>query len=271
MGTHVGLLTGISMDWLGDELVRHLEKENVDISYSPRLNRPTTVSFVGVGADGVPTYAFYGAGAADRSLVDADIPNSLNDVRAIHFGSYSAVVDSSASAYEALLRKMDGVFVSYDPNVRLEVEPFIARWRERMSLMSRAAHLIKISDEDFELLYPGIEPMEKVSQWLERGVGLVVMTRGSKGVRAWNSSGQMTELVAQTIDVVDTVGAGDAFQAGLLSWLDKSGYLTPVQFLTLTDQQIRDMLTYATQASAIVCARRGANMPFASELPEVGS
>lgn len=271
LGSEAGLLTGISMDWLGDELVRHLKQEKVDISYSPRLNRPTTVSFVGVGADGNPSYAFYGAGAADRSLTDAEMPNSLNNVRAIHFGSFSAVVDSSASAYEVLLRKMDGVFVSYDPNVRTEVEPFIARWRERMSLMSRSAHLIKISDEDFNLLYPGIEPIEKVSQWLNRSVGMVVMTRGNKGVSVWTATGQALHLAAQEVNVVDTVGAGDAFQAGLLSWLDKSNYLTPTHFAALSEGEVIAMLTYATKASATVCGRRGANMPYASELTDVSN
>ncbi len=271
LGSQVGLLTGISMDWLGDALVRHLQKENVDISYSPRLNRPTTVSFVGVGTDGVPSYAFYGAGAADRSLTDADMPKSLSDVRAIHFGSFSAIVDSSASAYEGLLRRMEGVLVSYDPNVRTEVEPFIARWRERMSLMSRSAHLIKISEEDFNLLYPGIEPGEKVKQWLERGVGLVVMTRGGDGACAWAVGGHYTELAARPVDLVDTVGAGDAFQSGLLSWLDKKNMLAPASFATLTAEQTGEMLAYATDASAVVCARRGADMAYASEVSQVSA
>ncbi len=157
--------------------------------------------------------------------------------------------------------------IVYDPNVRLNVEPDLAMWSEAVDWMSRRVHMIKISSEDLDLLKPGVSAVEAAAQWLNAGVSLVVVTDGSRGALACTARDNVS-VQAQPVDVLDTVGAGDTFQAALLCWLSEQGLLSPPAMSTLSAQQLRQALSFAARAAAITCSRRGADMPRRAELPE---
>ncbi|MBR0568717.1 carbohydrate kinase [Azoarcus sp. L1K30] len=263
----VAFFGGLSTDMLGERLARALAREGVNTTLAPRFDAPTTLGLIELGEAGVPRYAFYGNGAADRLPDTAHLPTLPVSIRSIHLGSFATVVEPVATALEALVRReREGRLVAYDPNVRLNVEPSLARWRERVETLAALAHLVKISDEDAGLLYGDAGDDALARRWLDAGASLVVMTRGGKGATAWNSRGRV-DVDAPRVTVVDTVGAGDTFQAAMLAHLAERDALHPERLAHLPSGDLRDLLQFAACAAAMTCSRRGADLPRRHELP----
>jgi fructokinase len=221
---------------------------------------------VGVDAQGVPQYAFYGDGAADRQIMPADLQRIPPEARAFHFGSYAMVVSPIADTLRQLVQREHGQrLIAWDLNVRLNVEPDHARWRELLAFMSSQADIVKLSDEDLALLHPGEDPATLARGWLARGAGLVVLTRGGEGATAWHAPGS-AQVDAPRVQVVDTVGAGDTFQAAMLTWLHERARATPAGVRALQAGDLQALLAFAVRAAAITCGRRGADLPRRAEL-----
>jgi fructokinase len=258
---------GVSEGWLGQRLMQALVAEKVDTVCTQRLNAPTTLSLVGVDAQGVPRYDFYGQGAADRELPLSALGQVPTAAAAYHFGSYAMVVEPVASTQRALVeREWQRSVISYDPNIRLNVAPDLNVWRETLMWMLPRTSLLKVSDEDLGLLYPGADIPQLAAKWLASGVRLVVVTRGAQGAWGWTSQHHVaTAPVA--VQVVDTVGAGDTFQAALLTALAERQLLSRPALSQLSPQALGDVLRFAAQAAAITCSRRGADLPRRAELP----
>ncbi|MBK8453048.1 MAG: carbohydrate kinase [Thiofilum sp.] len=266
LNTPVALLTGLSNDFLGQRLKSVLEQEQVNTQYLIPKSAPTTLGFIEHGADGVPHYAFYGNGAADRVLTTRDTQINLASVTALHFGSYTTVTEPTADSFLSLAQSAMGkCLISYDPNIRPTVEPNMDIWRNRFMQFSACANLLKISDEDLNLLYPDADPKQKAQEWLARGVDLVLVTRGSKGVWAFNKE-HFVEVATPNITVVDTVGAGDTFQAATLYSLQNIQALTSGSLARLARQDLEDICQFAAKAAAITCTRRGADLPRLKEI-----
>jgi fructokinase len=184
----------------------------------------------------------------------------------LQFGSYALVVEPVGPALRALAaRERERRLIAYDPNVRLNVEPDLAHWRAVVEQMVSIAHLVKVSDEDLGLLYPGETPEQVAARWLAQGASLVAVTRGRHGASAWTRSAQANVPSPET-QVIDTVGAGDTFQAALLTWLDEHDALRPEALSKLDAAALDALLRFAARAAAITCSRRGADMPRRGEL-----
>ena len=266
MGQRVAFLGGISSGELGSRLVDALRAEGVSLDAVHRSAAPTTISLIGVDAKGVPEYAFYGTGAADRTLPLAALDAMPAAARLLHVGSYTMVVGETAATQRALVDRVHGrVVVSYDPNLRLNVEPDLAVWRETLEWMLPRTDVLKLSDEDLGLLYPGIDPAAFAADCLGKGAGLVALTRGGQGSFAWHASG-VCDVPPVVVDVIDTVGAGDTFQAALLTRLDELGALSPAGVRGMGAEVLLDAMRFASQAAAITCSRRGADLPRRAEL-----
>lgn len=260
-------LSTLSTDAMGERLLASLVAEGVDTSLVLRSDAPSTLSVVSIDATGVPRYDIHGHGAADRQLTPDMLPALPANTRVLQFGSYALVVEPVGSTLRALAAGARArCLIAYDPNVRLNVEPDIARWREAVEDMVSLAHLVKVSEEDLALLYPGETPEQVAPRWLMRGAALVVVTRGGAGSSAWTAKAH-TDAPSKPVKVIDTVGAGDTFQAALLTWLDDHDALTPAALTALDHRQLEALLRFAAQAAAITCSRRGADMPRRSELP----
>jgi len=259
-------LTGLSTDALGERLLASLKAEGVDTSLILRNDAPSTLSVVSVDASGVPRYAFHGNGAADRQITHDTLPALPPAARVLQFGSYALAVEPVGSALRALAaRERERLLIAYDPNVRLNVEPDLAHWRAVVEQMVSIAHLVKVSDEDLGLLYPAETAEQLAARWLNQGAALVAVTRGRYGASAWTRAAQADAPSPQT-KVIDTVGAGDTFQAALLTWLDEHDALTPEDLSALDSASLDALLRFAAQAAAITCSRRGADMPRRVEL-----
>lgn len=266
LGARSALLTGISDDMLGTRLAAVLESEGVATDYLVRTGRRTTLSVVGVDKAGAPSYAFYGVGSADCSLTAGDLPQIDERIGGLHFGSYSTVVAPAADAFADLAERESHRFISFDPNVRLAIEPDRALWQRRIDHLRRLAHLVKVSWEDIEALYPGDDPEAVIRSWALDGPLMVVMTRGADEILALRGADEI-RLTPPSIDVLDTVGAGDTFQAALLAQL--SAQADPARYLdALSRDDAVGLLGRAADAAAITCTRRGANLPSAQELLE---
>jgi fructokinase len=263
----VAFLGAVSRGPLGERLVRTLVAEGVDTSAVQRLDAPTTLGLVGLDANRVPSYSFYGEGCADRLLGPEALDAWPADARAIHIGSFATVVEPIASTLRTLVERARGTtLVAYDPNVRLNVVPDLRPWRDMLEWMLPRADLLKISAEDLQLLLPGHAPATFAADALERGVGLVIVTRGAEGAEAWTRTASAT-VAATPCELVDTVGAGDTFQAALLAWLAEHGALPPEALRALPAAALEAALDFAGRAAAITCSRRGADLPRRNELP----
>jgi len=263
----VCFFSAVSRDFLGERLMQALAAEGVGTSTVARSDSPTTLSMVGLDAKGVPSYAFHGDHGADRQLTMDALGLLPEGIDAIQFGSYATVVEPVASTLRALVeREHARTLIAFDPNVRLNVEPDIARWQAHLAWMLPRTALLKVSDEDLGLLAPQVAPEVFAEHAIAQGVSLVVVTAGSRGSRAWTS--QTHAAAAQIpVDVVDTVGAGDTFQAALLTWLSERELLNSAALRALATDELHEALTFAGTAASIVCGRRGADMPRRSELP----
>ena len=265
MGQKVEFLAGLSTDLVGQRLHNFLKAEGVGEVFLHRTAKSSTLSIVDL-TSGTPAYAFYGAGAADRDIHLDAIPALPESITALHFGSFSTVVEPVGSAFEALARRESGQrIIAYDPNIRPTIEPDMAVWRRKVATMAAHAHILKISDEDFHLLYGEADPVGKALEWLAAGVRLVVMTRGANGILAWTAT-QSLDMPAPATTVIDTVGAGDTFQAALLTALNETGHLSIAAIANLPASTLQACLRFAIAAAAITVSRRGADMPRRREL-----
>jgi fructokinase len=170
LGQSVLFLGALSRDFLGERLLRALFDEGVDTASIARVDAPTTLGLVGTDARGVPSYAFYGEGGADRELgVDA-IGSLPTTVDVVNLGSFSTVVEPIASTLRTLVeREHTRALISYDPNIRLNVAPDLAQWRNALQWMLPRTHLLKISEEDLSLLLPDTSPQQFAGNALAQG------------------------------------------------------------------------------------------------------
>ncbi|MDF0733907.1 carbohydrate kinase [Pseudomonas entomophila] len=267
LGVEAALFGGLSSDYLGARLRRVLEEEGVDCGFLVTNEAPTTLAMVGLDAHGSAQYQFRGEGCADRQVRLEHLPVLDERVRGLHVGSYTLVVKPVADALMALVqRERDRRLISLDPNVRLNPQPDVALWRRQVEGFAAHAHLIKASEEDLALLYPGQDPGEVARGWLNERCRLVFVTHGGEGASVHCALGSWACPADTSLPVRDTVGAGDTFQAAVLAYLARLGADSPEALAALTREAIEGMLAYAIRAAAITCSRVGPQLPFAREL-----
>jgi len=268
LGQSTAFLSKVSTDHFGRKLVAYLESERINVDLLVRTQAPTTLAIVALDDKGVPTYSFYTNGTADRSLAVSELPVRLLDaVRVVHIGSYTTALEPTAASLEALVtRERPRRFISYDPNIRPSIVPDPELWRRRVAALTAQSHLVKASVEDIQFLYPGAPVEGVLKDWLARGASIAVATMGEVGAMAVTRQGVTARVSARSVKVIDTVGAGDTFQAALLTWLGEHGRLSPDGLASLSADDLNSLLTFAARAAAITCSRRGADMPRRSEL-----
>lgn len=266
LGQPVAFLGGIGSGFAGQRLMRALADEGIDTCCVARTEAPTTLSLVGLDAQGVPSYAFYGHGSADRQLRPEHLTTIPDGARAIHVGSYSMVIEPVGSTLRGLVeREHRRRVIAYDPNLRLNVEPDLQRWRETVDWMRPRTHLLKLSEEDLSLLAPEVPADDWARSALDAGALWVVITHGAQGATSYTRHHRI-DAAPQPVTVMDTVGAGDTFQASLLAWLAEHDALSPAAIASLEAPALRAALQFACRAAALTCSRRGADLPRRAEL-----
>jgi len=263
-GVPTSLLARVSMDGFGTLLRRHLAASGV---LDRHLIPTTDLTGLAVAdlTDGQAGYSFHTAGSADRGLRPEDVSmvrSGFPADAALHLGSVALVQEPQASTLVGLLRSESGHrLISLDPNVRPSLIPDRNRYLESLAGWVGLCDVVKVSSEDLDWSYPG-EPVTSVAErWLELGAALVVVTSGADGAwgRTANVSAKVPTLV---VPVVDTVGAGDAFTAGMLAELYRARRLTRGGVESLDAAALTRVLDAAAAVAADTCTRAGAEPPF---------
>ena len=268
LGAPAGFFSGVSTDMLGEILTDTLTASKVDISLLARSGRPTTVAFVKL-VDGQASYAFYDEASAGRMLSADALPELPDHISTLFFGGISLVNAPAADTYEALQAREAGRrLLMLDPNIR---PAFIAgqeeAYRARITRMIARSDIVKLSDEDLHWLEGKGDPTELAQRILQRGPGLVLITKGAEGAVAVTGAG-IRQRPALRVTVADTVGAGDTFNAGFLAGLSRQRALSRAALRGLSGEALDHALDLGIAAAAVTVSRAGANPPWPHELPE---
>ncbi len=259
LGVEIGFFSGLSNDLFGKALTDALTQAGVDYSLASRADRPTTLAFVTL-TNGQAQYAFYDENTAGRMLDTGDLPTLPNQVKALFFGGISLVSEPCGSAYEALMLKATKTHVTMiDPNIRPSFITDETAYRSRLARLLSVADIVKLSDEDLDWLGIGADDI------LQGGAALVLITKGASGVQVRSAAGG-DHVPAQSVEIIDTIGAGDTFNAGVLAGLERGGLMDKSKLRGATLEGIRPAVELGVRAAAITVSRAGANPPWQEEL-----
>ena len=249
-------------DEYGRAIETHAEAHGVELLPGCAAAARTSTALARLDAAGHADYEF------DLDWQLPPLPG-LDDVQHLHTGSIATTLPPGADTVLAAARAVAGRgSFSYDPNCRPAIMGGPAAVLDRVGGLVGLADLVKASDEDLAWLFPG-EPVESVVQrWLETGAGLVVITRGASGASGWLPAAGRLDFAAPPSQVVDTVGAGDSFMAGLISGLLDAQLLGvgPGRLRRSAWRPVAPAIERALAAAAITVARPGAYSPSRAEV-----
>ncbi|NQT18066.1 MAG: carbohydrate kinase [Planctomycetes bacterium] len=260
LGVSAGFAGKVGEDPFGKYLRECLRQEDVDTSFlftDPGVR--TTAVFVAVREDGLKDLCFYRNPGADMMLEPGEIGEALFDgACCFHFGSISFIDEPSASAQQKALEiaRREGLMISYDPNYRPTLWPSEERAREVIQDSFRHCHLAKISEEEWEVATGHVSFEAGVQAVLDKGVELLVVSRGEDGAFATNGDYRIS-IPGLPVDVVETTGAGDGFLAAMIARLmperERIGSLA-----RLGEDVVKDALRFANAVGALTCTKPGA-------------
>ncbi|WP_295988593.1 carbohydrate kinase [uncultured Variovorax sp.] len=261
LGQPTGFLTQLSTDLFGERLMGFLQRNGVDTSFILRSSAPSTLAFV-ERTPQTNRYAFYTQGSADATWAPEPLPQLPASCRFLHFGSISLLQEPAATRIAELIAANRGQrVIVFDPNVRPSLISDMAAYRDRVQGWFGMADLVKLSDEDAALLAPG-QPVDALAaECLKAGARAVIVTRGGDGATLWRTGRAPLSVAAPRVTVVDTIGAGDTFTAGLSVALLTQGVEQPGQIDALDDDDWKAVMGFAATAAALNCTREGADPP----------
>ena len=265
LGAPTAFLGRLSTDAFGVMLAEQLKADGADLSLVSYGSESTTLAVAELDGQGLAEYEFFVKGTSAPNLTLEMLPTTLPpDVRALHIGTLGLVLEPMASTLtEMALREGDHRLVMLDPNIRSRLVTDARAYRERLDGLIAHSTIVKSSETDLEWLFPELDTEAGADRLLDLGARLVLVTLGPAGALAASSGGQV-RVAAPEVEVVDTIGAGDAFGAAVLAWLHDHDALR--SDLVLDNEQLRSMLSFACLVAAITCTRVGADPPWRAEL-----
>jgi fructokinase len=254
----------LSQDVFGRELTDLLVSDGVNLALASIGPEPTTIAVVQLDGEGLAEYKFFVEGTSAPSLTDGMIPREFApDVNAIHVGTLGLVLEPIASTLVNLVARERGRrLLMIDPNVRVGLVDD-EDYRERLLSVASQSTIVKASRDDLAWLCKGLDYKEAADRILREGAKAVVVTLGADGAYGAHGAHRIS-VSAPPVDIVDTIGAGDAFGAALLAWLHDHDAIRPD--LSLDGEQLEAALDYACLAASLTCARAGADPPWKSQM-----
>jgi fructokinase len=269
LGGRVALMARLSGTAFGKMLRDHARTEGIDLAAAPLAAEPATLAVVGLDAAAQASYDFYVAGTADWQWTARETSLAPASSAVLHFGSIASWTppgDARILDLARAARYRGDVLVSYDPNVR----PGLLGDREHgvaaVEGAIRLAHLVKASAEDTGWLYPDLPPDDVAKRWLGLGASVVVITRSGSGASGYTASGLAVDRPARDVIVVDTVGAGDSFTAGLIASLIRRGLHSPGVLARFPADELAGALDDAILVASLNVQRRGNDPPTLADL-----
>lgn len=270
LGTPARFLARLSGDVFGRLFRAHLESSGVDLSSAVVASEPSTLAVAELDAEGQAAFSFHAQNTADWQWTAGELAGvDLSETACVHTGSLALVREPGAAVVEDFLAAAaPGATISIDPNVRpLLVDP--EAYRARLAHWCALADVLRLSEDDLELLLPGTPPEQACDIWHAAGARLVVITRGADGALA-SLDGERLHVPAVATRVVDTVGAGDSFAAGLLHHLGAGGLLGG-RLTEMRLDDVADACRFATRVAALTCSVAGPNPPWQRELAQLAT
>jgi fructokinase len=268
LGEPCTYLGSLSTDGFGQLLRKNLVDSHVDDSYAPSTDAPTTLALAWLDDTGAASYLFYVDGTSAPALSADQARVVLKTApRILYVGTLGLVLEPMASSVEALVNELSGdVLLVVDPNCRPALLDANAAARDRLDRIMGNADVVKVSTEDADYLYPGQPAADAAMAIRYKGAAVVLLTDGANDVRIVTGSGQLRVPVPR-VAIADTIGAGDSFCGGFVSWWHQRGLGRP----ELSDAALlEDATEFATTVSAVTCQRVGAEPPWAHELADAG-
>ena len=269
LGDQVALITHLGRDSFGEMVSAHLKASGVHVDGGPDAGAKTSLAVASLAA-GVAAYDF-------RIEWDiGDLAPLPVETRCVHTGSLATALAPGAARVTDLLereRERGRVTISYDPNVRPALLGSPEQARPGIEHLVALSDVVKVSDEDLGWLYPDRRDEDVAKDWLALGAPLVVVTRGGEGVFAITAHLEL-QRPATPIDLVDTVGAGDSFTAGLLDGLRRADLLGGVRrdaLASIDESSLISVLDEAALIASITCSRPGADPPTWAEVETAGA
>ncbi|MEO6207523.1 MAG: PfkB family carbohydrate kinase [Candidatus Limnocylindrales bacterium] len=264
LGGDVAFLGRLSDDRFGRTLRAALESDGVALHHVAQTSDPTTLAVAELDELGVASYQFYLDGTSAPGLTVADAaPVPGPDLVALHVGTLGLVMEPIGATIEWLVDAVAAsTLVMLDPNSRPSATPDASAFRARIGRLALRADVIKVSDDDLAFLSPGDGADAAIEQLLATGDPVVLRTDGGRAVEI-RTRGQRSVIPVPSVDVVDTVGAGDAFGGGFLqSWIAAGRGRTELADL----EALVDSVTFAVRVASLTCTRPGADPPTRAEL-----
>lgn len=257
LGAAVGFAAQVSSDMFGERIVEHIRANGVSEELLLRSDAPSTLAFVSERG-GDAHFSFLNRGAADTLYDPQPRPRLPDSVRFLEFGSISLLTEPSGGAITDLVAMhADRLVTVFDPNVRPALIPDRGRFLERLEGWLALAGIVKVSAQDLDWLYPERDVLTAAAAWLRHGPRAIVVTRGSEGAWLLRLGRDPLQVAAPTVEVVDSVGAGDTFTAALMVALSER----KVPLADLDDGEAASVLRFAAAAAALNCTRPGADPP----------
>ena len=263
LGHDVEFIDGISTDAYGKSARAELLRDGVGLDLALTSDLPTCTATVSLSSDGSASYEFLINGTATFAFDNSWLPDPERyKPEVLQIGTLVTIIEPGATAlYEWAVKVGEFAPIIFDPNIRPSVMPDLIKYREEVDKWLKISSVVKFSEDDIAALYPNEDPIEIAKTSLDKGVQLVVITRGANGLVGVTADG-VVEVPGIKVAVVDTVGAGDTVGAIIVEAVIQIG------ILNLTGLKLREVLHRAAVAAAITCSRAGAQPPRAFELTE---
>lgn len=266
---HIRYLNPLSTDTFGARFVDRLRADGVDLGQAARSPWPTSLAVVSLGPGGVPAYTFHRQHVADRDgTADEFIARLPAALRLIHTGGLALVPGDWPKVHTVLLAaQLRGAVVSVDANLRMAVvgdrPADQSAYRNAVQQALGMAQIVKLSDEDVAAMGWDPSALADVGQRLLSNpmTQLVAFTLGGDGAMLMTRQACVQLPVPAAVNVVDTVGAGDCFQAGLLAWLAAENLLMADALGELTSSDLEAALRHAMACAALNVQRKGCEPP----------
>jgi fructokinase len=269
LGNRTSLMARFAHDRYGRMLRAAATAEGIDLAAAARASERTTLAIASVDETGSVVYDFDADGTADWQWTAAELSRLRPDTEVLHFGSIASWTPPGSERIAERVRKVracGGILISYDPNIRAVVLGARNRGVELVEQSVRCAHIVKTSREDIEWLYPDLAADDVAARWSGLGPGLVVVTDGAHGASAYRDTRRPLHRPGRRVAVVDTIGAGDAFTAGLLTGLIRRRLHGGGRLAVISDETLARIIDDAVLISAVTCERAGADPPRLEEL-----
>lgn len=265
LGHPVDFATTIGQDARGERITALLDEGDVTLTQGSRTADPTSTAQAQLDATGAATYVF------DLHFDLPPVPLAPGTGHA-HTGSIGALLTPGEQNVRAALDEVRAHgTVSYDPNIRPSIMGSADEIRPRIEAIIALSDVVKASSDDLDYLYPGDTAAAVMAHWCTLGAGLAVITLGAHGVIYRTAASEDTAAApTAAAHVVDTVGAGDSFMAGLVSGLLDLGYLghpdARTRLAGATLEEVRPAIERGLATSAVTVGRAGAYAPTRAEI-----